>query len=422
MVEHIAVKGYRLFRDFETDLQPGINLFVGANGSGKSTLVELLRIIQSCALGSVKPGIETRPLPGKVFHPLGEESIVWALTVSLSRTRDGRSLARCQHSMAIEGPPAPVRITAEALARLWTRQKKGVYGSYSSQLREALLEPASHYWLLFSRFGTGGSVSEEPLGSPVKSPRVPLDPAEAMLSRMTDPRARDSWRFRNAVLGWQFFSQLEVNRTATVRMPQVVEGGTTLNESGSNLSSVLLSLFTNLDYDAQREDFLSFVRSAVPEFRTLTPTPDPSTGQVVLQWVEREVGVKLSATDLSDGVLRVLMLGAICCNPHPPSLICIDEPEIGLHPKLLPLVGGLLRRAAERTQLIVLTHSPDLLLGMPLESIAVMRKREGEAQIVWPKDHDILYDILTEEVAGERELDRERFRDAFTSGELDELG
>ena len=72
--------------------------------------------------------------------------------------------------------------------------------------------------------------------------------------------------------------------------------------------------------------------------------------------------------------------------------------------------------------MIVLTHSPELLYGMAIESIAVLRKRNGEAQIVWPKDHELLAGLLTEEVAGEREVDRERLREAFISGEMDELG
>ncbi len=69
----------------------------------------------------------------------------------------------------------------------------------------------------------------------------------------------------------------------------------------------------------------------------------------------------------------------------------------------------------------VLTHSPEVLYGMPLESIAVMRREAGEAKIVWPKDHKLLYEILTEEVAGERELSYERLSEAFFSGELDQL-
>ena len=71
------VKGYRVFRDFGTDLKPGINVLIGTNGSGKSTLVELLRIIQSCCLGPVPPGIERRPGAGTVFHPDAGDTMGW---------------------------------------------------------------------------------------------------------------------------------------------------------------------------------------------------------------------------------------------------------------------------------------------------------------------------------------------------------
>jgi predicted ATPase len=179
---------------------------------------------------------------------------------------------------------------------------------------------------------------------------------------------------------------------------------------------------TNLDFREQWEELQSFLRAAIPEFVALTPMPASGSRYAAVQWRERDVSATLSAADLSDGVLRLLILGVICLSPRPPTLICIDEPETGLHPKLLPLVSGLLQHASDRSQVIVLTHSPDLLYGMPLESIAVLRKRDGEAQIVWPKDHDILADILTEEVAGERQVDRDRLRDALISGEMDELG
>ena len=419
MIEHLAVKGYRLFRDFETKLQPGINVLIGANASGKSSLFELLRIIQSCCLGSIRRGIELRPVPGEVFHPGGELAIVWGITLALSRSNAGKPLRRCLHSIEIEGCPAPARITGEALSRLESRRKRSSRGQqeYSDELRECgLIEPEPPYQVLSSRYYERGKVSEGASSVPQE-----LGPAESLLSRATDPRLRDSWRFRNAVLGWRLYCDLQVSRVAALRAPQPLGGGEALDENGDNLASVLLSLFTNLDYQEQREDFLRFVRAAVPEFDTLAPTPDSTSNHVVLQWVERGLKTKLSAADLSDGVLRLLILGAICCNPHPPTLICIDEPEIGLHPKVLPLVGGLLRRASQRSQVIVLTHSPEMLQGMPIESIAVMRKENGEARIVWPNDHELLREIVTDEVAGEREVNYDRLGEAFLSGELDQL-
>jgi predicted ATPase len=69
----------------------------------------------------------------------------------------------------------------------------------------------------------------------------------------------------------------------------------------------------------------------------------------------------ISATRLSDGTLKFLCLMAVLCDPNPGPLICIEEPENGLHPDALALVGDALREAAARTQLIVATHSDALV-------------------------------------------------------------
>ncbi|NQT19891.1 MAG: AAA family ATPase [Planctomycetes bacterium] len=85
--------------------------------------------------------------------------------------------------------------------------------------------------------------------------------------------------------------------------------------------------------------------------------------------------------DLSDGVLRFLCLAVALLNPAPPPLIAIDEPEAGLHPKLLPLVADMIKGASENTQVLVTTHSPDLLNCFDLKDIAVM-SREGPS-VYW---------------------------------------
>lgn len=69
----------------------------------------------------------------------------------------------------------------------------------------------------------------------------------------------------------------------------------------------------------------------------------------------------IPATRLSDGTLRYLCLLAILCHPNPGPLICIEEPELGLHPDVIPTLAELLKEASQRTQLIVTTHS-DILI------------------------------------------------------------
>ncbi len=91
----------------------------------------------------------------------------------------------------------------------------------------------------------------------------------------------------------------------------------------------------------------------------------------------------IPATRLSDGTLRYLCLLAIVCDPNPPPLVCIEEPELGLHPDILPKLADLLIAASARTQLIVTTHSDILVDAMTErpEAILVCEKHEGRTTI-----------------------------------------
>ena len=97
---------------------------------------------------------------------------------------------------------------------------------------------------------------------------------------------------------------------------------------------------------------------------------------------EERGGREIPATRLSDGTLRYLCLLAILLHPDPPPLIAIEEPELGLHPDIIPQLAKLLVAASERTQLVVTTHSDvlvDALTSQP-ESVIVCEKVDGESQ------------------------------------------
>ncbi len=92
----------------------------------------------------------------------------------------------------------------------------------------------------------------------------------------------------------------------------------------------------------------------------------------------REEGLiqPIPATRLSDGTLRYLFLMALLLDPTPPPLICIEEPEIGLHPDILPIIAEMLVEASQRTQLIVTTHSDALVSEVPPESVLVCERNQ----------------------------------------------
>lgn len=91
----------------------------------------------------------------------------------------------------------------------------------------------------------------------------------------------------------------------------------------------------------------------------------------------------IPATRLSDGTLRYLCMLAILLDPTPPPLICIEEPELGLHPDLLPKIADLLVAASQRTQLIVTTHSDVLIdaLSDTPEAVLICEKHDGQTHI-----------------------------------------
>ena len=104
-------------------------------------------------------------------------------------------------------------------------------------------------------------------------------------------------------------------------------------------------------------------------------------GTVQLFLQERDYTIP--ATRLSDGTIRYICLLGILCHPEPPPLICIEEPELGIHTDILPLLADLIKEASGRTQLIITTHSDvlvDELTDSP-ESVMICEKDEGSTSI-----------------------------------------
>src|SRR6202034_1027015 len=116
---------------------------------------------------------------------------------------------------------------------------------------------------------------------------------------------------------------------------------------------------------------------------------------------------------LSDGTLRWLALLIILLNPTPPPLVCLEEPELGWHPDIVPTLADLLRDASTRTQLIVTTHSTSLVdaFSDTPEAICVCEKVEGATQIrrldrdklkVWLNDYSLGHLWASGEIGGNR--------------------
>jgi predicted ATPase len=172
----------------------------------------------------------------------------------------------------------------------------------------------------------------------------------------------------------RIYREWAFGRKAIFREPQKADlPNDVLAEDFANLGLFLNRLKTRHPAAARAIlEGLSDLYDGLTEFNVLI-----EGGTVQVFFTEGEFVIP--ATRLSDGTLRYLCLLAILCDPNPPPLVCIEEPELGLHPDVLPKLADHLLAASRRTQLIVTTHSDVLVDAMSdqPESVVVCEKHDG---------------------------------------------
>lgn len=197
----------------------------------------------------------------------------------------------------------------------------------------------------------------------------------------------------------RIYRDFDVRQRSSIRsgLPAGRGYGTDLLEDGSNLAEVLQELD---DAGLIPELNSRLLRLNAQAINVRHRVDD---GRWIVSIEEASLSRRLPGSILSDGTLRFLCLAAILLHPKPPPLICIEEPEYGLHPDAIRLVGEMLIEAATRTQLIVTTHSPalvDCFTSQP-ESVVVCEKNTENETIFRRYDADELEAWLEEYTLGD---------------------
>jgi len=356
----IMIQGYRPFRDFIARFG-GLEVFVGANGAGKSSLFEFLKFLRDSSYQDIPPEIIAGSVGQQIFHIPGEEKFWWSAEVDLEQ-----KYPICYQG-ELMGPMGRTHISFERVQTAPHRDVKP-YLFMNIKEQQGLIQDSE------SKKLTRQEIS-------LKRPN------QLALSIMTNPAMVTLYNLREYIGNWKFYSSLNIANTK-IRKSVPIEQEPTLYEDAGNLSSVLHYLMTE---NAQIfDDLQQHLRSAVPGFKGLTVKARGGPGEVIAFWQEKGVDGYLSLADLSDGILRLLCWMVLCVQPNPPSLICIDEPDQGVHPRTLPILAGLLDKACSRTQIFLATHSSYFLTQFDIAQIAVFRKENGEACFVKPRDSKTL--------------------------------
>lgn len=201
-----------------------------------------------------------------------------------------------------------------------------------------------------------------------------IDPAASILSQRKDPDQYPELTYIGNIFSkMRLYREWHFGRYTTPRLPQKADlPNERLEPDASNLGLALNRLRRDPAAKKRLIESLCVLYDGIDDFDVQI---EGGTVQVFLH----EGRYVIPATRLSDGTLRYLCLLAVLCHPDPGAVVCIEEPELGLHPDVLPTLAALLKEASERTQLIVTTHSDvlvDALTDTP-EAIMVAERSES---------------------------------------------
>lgn len=172
-----------------------------------------------------------------------------------------------------------------------------------------------------------------------------------------------------------------------------------LLSDGKNLTALLSYLNGNSvkAFDKLVEEF----KNINPNFRELVFTT-PVAGKSLLSLKEKNLDRAITIEHISDGTLRYLLLLSIFYNPKRGSVVCLDEPEMGLHPDMINGIARGIKYAAQNgTQMIIATHSPLLLNAFELEDLMIFEKNEANETIVKKVSEEDFPDWEGEFLAGQ---------------------
>jgi predicted ATPase len=203
---------------------------------------------------------------------------------------------------------------------------------------------------------------------------LPLD--QSIVSQRKDPDQYPEVTYLGSEYAKiRLFREWNLGRNTQPRRPQPTDlASDFLREDAANIALVLNDLEHRSNLRASLVDRLKDADESIVDFSTKV-----QGGTIQLYLHYSGLRSPVPATRLSDGTVRYLCLLAVLCHPEPPPLVCLEEPELGLHPDLLPRLADLLVAASHRMQLIVTTHSDVLVDGFTQvpEAVVICEKRNG---------------------------------------------
>jgi predicted ATPase len=318
-LDYITVQGFKSIASIEKLALRPINVVIGANGSGKSNFIGVFDFLHEVREGRVRDYVAKAGGADKVLHFGSKTTHEISFALSFAK------------------------------------------GDWKAKLRPTADDSLYEY---------------EERGSP---------PAPDSAAKTDDEVAAwdeaSKW-LPDRLLRWRIYHFNDTSPSSPMRKTARVDDNRRLRPDGANLPA-----FLHLLREKHASDYSLIVRTvqlAAPFFDDFRLDPlllNPDT--IKLEWRHKEWDQYFDASSLSDGTLRFIALATLFLQPekYRPSLILVDEPELGLHPYALGVLASLIRQASVTTQVIVCTQSSTLLDHFDPEDVLVAARVEGGTQL-----------------------------------------
>jgi predicted ATPase len=355
MLSTVAVRGYRSLREVVLPFGE-LTVVTGANGTGKSSVYRALRLLADCGRGEVI---------GSLAREGGLQSARWAGPADANRPVElelGYAADDVGYLVDL-GLPVPASSMFDRDPQI---KREVVFAGPS-------MRPAS---TLVRRSGPSAQRCGDTGGFDELTRSLPAH--RSLLTEFADPtQLPELAAVRERLRGWRFYDGFRADATAPARRPRVGTRAPMLADDGADLAAAIQTII-EAGSGAGADDLQHAMADA---FDGASISVLATDGLFDLQVHQPGMRRPLRAAELSDGTLRFLLWAAALLAVQPPSLMVLNEPETSLHPDLIGPLGRLIRHAAARTQVVVVTHSTELTDALVGAVRIELVKRNGQTHV-----------------------------------------
>jgi predicted ATPase len=383
MIKEIKISNFYSFGNETIVLQPDVNILVGINGSGKSNFFKAVRLI--------KEGVAGKGLWEHIFQDHGTiENILFkgenvsSIQLEYIFSKDALNesqgeLGKIKHGNLVIIKKG-IKFSNDIVYKIIINKSSTSQNYY---IEEKISTNKGFVYLKFDNgvgkiretFLTNDSVSKEKKVSH-NIDFSNFNPKELALRQISDPsRYAVLDIIKRAISKIDIYTHFDTSPNSPIRNAVADTIERKLNEGGNNLPQILQSLKHNYQSAFKKiTDELSEVNQ-----NFLNIDFKIYGDKMALMLGEKSQNSFINASGISDGTLRYLCLLAILYNPEKGKLICIDEPELGLHPDMLRALSKAIKVASEQSTIIFATHSVGLLNYFQIENLQIFEKNETNA-------------------------------------------